>query len=40
LLSWRERDLGNAYLPFLTGEGLANYFSDPVFRDAIGGDPG
>jgi isopentenyl diphosphate isomerase/L-lactate dehydrogenase-like FMN-dependent dehydrogenase len=39
LLSWRERDIQNAYLPFLTGEGLANYFSDPVFREAVGGDP-
>ncbi len=29
----------NAYLPFLHGEGLANYFSDPVFREAIGGGP-
>jgi isopentenyl diphosphate isomerase/L-lactate dehydrogenase-like FMN-dependent dehydrogenase len=39
LLSWRERDLQNAYLPFLRGEGLANYFSDPVFRASIGVDP-
>jgi isopentenyl diphosphate isomerase/L-lactate dehydrogenase-like FMN-dependent dehydrogenase len=39
LLSWRERDIQNAYLPFARGEGLANYFSDPVFRAAIGGDP-
>jgi lactate 2-monooxygenase len=39
LLSWRERDLQNAYLPFLRGEGLANYFSDPVFRAAVQGDP-
>jgi isopentenyl diphosphate isomerase/L-lactate dehydrogenase-like FMN-dependent dehydrogenase len=39
LLSWRERDLQNAYMPFLRGEGLANYFSDPVFRAAIQGDP-
>jgi lactate 2-monooxygenase len=39
LLSWRERDIQNAYLPFVHGEGLANYFSDPVFREAIGGDP-
>jgi lactate 2-monooxygenase len=39
LLSWRERDIRNAYLPFVRGEGLANYFSDPVFREAIGGDP-
>lgn len=38
-LSWRERDIQNAYLPFIRGEGLANYFSDPVFRAAIGGDP-
>ncbi len=35
LLSWRERDIQNAYLPFLTGEGLANYFSDPVFRAVV-----
>jgi len=39
LLGWRERDIQNAYLPFLRGEGLANYFSDPVFRDRVGGDP-
>jgi isopentenyl diphosphate isomerase/L-lactate dehydrogenase-like FMN-dependent dehydrogenase len=32
MLSWRERDLQNTYLPMLFGEGLANYFSDPVFR--------
>src|SRR5438270_452538 len=37
-LSWRERDIQNAYLPFIRGEGLANYFSDPVFR-AQTGDP-
>jgi len=35
LLSWRERDMQNAYLPFLLGEGLANYFSDPAFRAAL-----
>lgn len=35
LLSWRERDIQNAYLPFLYGEGLANYFSDPAFRAAL-----
>jgi lactate 2-monooxygenase len=39
LLAWRERDLANAYLPFLRGDGLANYFSDPVFRSAVGEDP-
>ena len=35
LLGWRPRDLQNAYLPFLRGEGVANYFSDPVFRAAL-----
>src|SRR5262245_46210548 len=39
LLSWRERDVQNAYLPFLKGEGLANYFSDPVFEKIVGGKP-
>lgn len=38
-LSWRERDLANAYLPFLQGHGLANYFCDPVFRAELGVDP-
>lgn len=37
LLSWRERDIRNAYLPFLRGEGLANYTSDPTFQFAVGG---
>lgn len=39
LLSWRERDIHNAYLPFLTGDGLANYFSDPIFRSALAQPP-
>ena len=39
ILSWRERDLQNAYLPFLLGEGLANYFSDPVFRRTLAKPP-
>ncbi|KAJ1017735.1 hypothetical protein NDA16_005054 [Ustilago loliicola] len=30
-LGWRPRDLDTAYNPFLTGEGVANVFSDPVF---------
>jgi lactate 2-monooxygenase len=38
-LAWRERDIRNAYLPFAHGHGLANYFTDPVFRQAVGGDP-
>ena len=28
-LAWRERDLQNGYLPFLLGEGLANYAQRP-----------
>lgn len=35
MLGWRERDLRQAYLPFLQGEGLANYLSDPVFRSRL-----
>jgi isopentenyl diphosphate isomerase/L-lactate dehydrogenase-like FMN-dependent dehydrogenase len=38
-LGWRPRDLANAYLPFLKGEGVANYFSDPVFRAALDKSP-
>ena len=38
-LGWRPRDLANAYLPFLKGEGVANYFSDPVFRAALDKPP-
>lgn len=38
-LGWRPRDLAQAYLPFLTGEGLANYFSDPVFRAGLAAPP-
>jgi len=30
-LGWRPRDLRNAYLPFLRGDGCANWFTDPVF---------
>jgi isopentenyl diphosphate isomerase/L-lactate dehydrogenase-like FMN-dependent dehydrogenase len=39
LLGWRERDHQMAYLPFLHGEGLANYFTDPVFRSALTAPP-
>jgi isopentenyl diphosphate isomerase/L-lactate dehydrogenase-like FMN-dependent dehydrogenase len=35
MLGWRERDLRRAYLPFLTGEGCAQYFSDPVFSSRL-----
>jgi len=29
---WKPRDLQQAWLPFLNGLGVANYFQDPVFR--------
>ncbi len=35
MLGWRERDLQHPYLPFLLGKGLANYFTDPVFRSRL-----
>lgn len=34
-LGWRPRDLSRAYLPFLQAEGVANYFSDPVFQRGL-----
>jgi len=39
LLGWRPRDLRGAYLPFLRGEGLANYLSDPVFCAGLAKPP-
>src|SRR5579863_7822632 len=39
LLGGRERDLEYPYLPFLSGEGLANYCSDPVFRAQLAKPP-
>ena len=39
MLAWRPRDLEQGYLPFLHGEGLANYFSDPAFRAALDEPP-
>jgi lactate 2-monooxygenase len=35
MLGWRELDLRNAYLPFMEGHGMGNYFSDPVFLDKL-----
>lgn len=32
LLGWRTRDLDLGHLPFLRGQGIAQYVSDPVFR--------
>jgi isopentenyl diphosphate isomerase/L-lactate dehydrogenase-like FMN-dependent dehydrogenase len=34
-LAWRPRDLEHAFLPFLHGDGLANYLTDPVFRSQL-----
>ena len=31
MLGWRPEDLDQAYLPFLEGRGIAQYYSDPVF---------
>ena len=39
MLGWRERDLRHPHLPFLFGHGLANYFSDPVFRSRLAATP-
>jgi L-lactate dehydrogenase (cytochrome) len=32
---WKPRDLQQAWLPFLNGVGVANYFQDPVFRAVL-----
>ncbi len=39
MLGWRPRDLRLGYLPFLQGEGLAQFFSDPVFRASLDEPP-
>jgi lactate 2-monooxygenase len=36
---WKPRDLQQAWLPFLNGMGVANYFQDPVFREALDKTP-
>lgn len=35
MMAWREKDLKNVYLPFLVGEGVGNYLSDPIFRSRL-----
>ena len=35
MLGWRPRDLDFGSLPFLQGQGIAQYTSDPVFRSLI-----
>jgi L-lactate dehydrogenase (cytochrome) len=39
MLAWRPRDLRRAYLPFLRGEGCAQFFTDPVFRAKLSAPP-
>ena len=34
-LGWRPRDLDLGHLPFVRGEGIAQYTSDPVFRRLV-----
>ncbi len=36
---WKPRDLQQAWLPFLEGQGLANYFADPVFCEPLAASP-
>jgi len=38
-LAWRPRDLEHGFLPFLRGEGIANYLTDPVFRSQLAAPP-
>lgn len=38
-LGWRDRDLRNGYLPFLSGQGLAQFFTDPLFRERLDAPP-
>ena len=39
ILGWRPRDLDRAYLPFFQAEGVACFFSDPVFRRRLSAPP-
>jgi lactate 2-monooxygenase len=39
VLGWRPRDLSNTYLPFLQGDGCAQFFTDPVFRSYLAVSP-
>jgi isopentenyl-diphosphate delta-isomerase len=38
-LGWRERLIERGYYPFLEGEGVANYVSDPAFRERLDEPP-
>ncbi|MFB9973943.1 lactate 2-monooxygenase [Allobacillus sp. GCM10007489] len=39
MMAWREYDLKNVYLPFLAGEGVGNYFTDPAFLSKLDKSP-
>jgi lactate 2-monooxygenase len=39
MMAWREFDLKNVYLPFLIGEGVGNYLSDPAFCSKLQKSP-
>ena len=39
ILGWRCRDLDLGHLPFLRGQGIAQYTSDPVFRSMLSEPP-
>lgn len=39
MLGWRPVDLDHGFLPFLTGQGLAQYLTDPVFRGMLARPP-
>jgi isopentenyl diphosphate isomerase/L-lactate dehydrogenase-like FMN-dependent dehydrogenase len=39
MLGWRPRDLDAAFLPFIHGQGIAQYTSDPVFRELVRNRP-
>ncbi|MFD2638655.1 lactate 2-monooxygenase [Piscibacillus salipiscarius] len=39
MMAWREDDLRNVYLPFLIGEGVGNYFTDPAFLSKLDQSP-
>jgi isopentenyl diphosphate isomerase/L-lactate dehydrogenase-like FMN-dependent dehydrogenase len=39
VLGWRPRDLDLGFLPFLRGQGIAQYTSDPAFRAMLPASP-
>ncbi|WP_284037831.1 lactate 2-monooxygenase [Neobacillus sp. 114] len=39
MMAWREKDIENAYLPFLEAQGIGNYLEDPVFCSRLDKSP-